>query len=196
MFVSSKFSQLLPSFVSEFVFLMLPLLLACDERFDLIQLILGQSILALTLMLFSCGSPKSNKNGKDKKTVEEPQPITESYIKTSLLIFRGFLQISTVVCILAIDFPAFPRRFGKTETFGYSPMDLGVGGYVFSSGLVAGRKLFSKNVSLWESSKGTFVVLLIGIGRMLVTKLIGYQVRLCCCLSVHSISEKIRGKKV
>eukprot|EP00741_Cyanophora_paradoxa_P023422 tig00021582_g22626.t1 len=34
--------------------------------------------------------------------------------------FRGFLLLMTGVAILAVDFPVFPRRFAKTETFGVS----------------------------------------------------------------------------
>ena len=36
-------------------------------------------------------------------------------------------MLQTVFCILAIDFPLFPRHAAKTLTYGHSVMDLGVG---------------------------------------------------------------------
>jgi len=51
--------------------------------------------------------------------------------------FRGGMVLLTCLAILAVDFPCFDRKHAKTETFGVSLMDTGVGLYVFSSGMTS-----------------------------------------------------------
>lgn len=59
--------------------------------------------------------------------------------KRFLIWFRSSMMIGTVVAILAIDFPLFPRMYAKVETWGISLMDVGVGCFVVSSALVSQR---------------------------------------------------------
>ena len=56
----------------------------------------------------------------------------------SLSSYRASLMLVTLIAILGVDFPAFPRRFAKAETFGTGLMDVGVGSFVAASGLAHG----------------------------------------------------------
>ncbi|XP_022184307.2 uncharacterized protein At4g17910 [Nilaparvata lugens] len=50
--------------------------------------------------------------------------------------FRTSVNLTTTICILAVDFTVFPRSLSKTETYGFSLMDTGVGYFVVCNGLV------------------------------------------------------------
>lgn len=96
--------------------------------------------------------------------------ISASTIKTKknpyMTVYRFMLNTYTVFCILAVDFNVFPRRFAKTETYGHSVMDIGVGCYVCSNAL-----LFSipntQNMSkiVLKVFKQVLPLLVLGIGR-------------------------------
>lgn len=116
---------------------------------------------------------------------------SDSYYIT---LFKGANVIMTCLAILAIDFRIFPRRFGKTETFGISLMDVGVGTFIISSAITSRHArgiplFFNKNSqenkkeksNLWGNFLGhlfsvqRFLVLLLGFGRMIMLKLSNYQ---------------------
>ncbi|PKK76154.1 GPI-anchored wall transfer protein 1 [Rhizophagus irregularis] len=109
--------------------------------------------------------------------------IERSQIKPFLSIYRASMMILTCISILAVDFFVFPRRFAKVETFGTSLMDLGVGSFVFSSGIVAARPFLKKPENRFKSLKGqlfkavkqAFPLLLLGFIRLIMVKGVDYQ---------------------
>ncbi|KAI9033554.1 GWT1-domain-containing protein [Phycomyces nitens] len=104
----------------------------------------------------------------------------QSMFKSYLTVYRGSTMIMTCIAILAVDFPIFPRRFAKVETFGTSLMDVGVGSFVFSSGLVSSRAYLSgnsisKSKALLQSFKSSLPILVLGGLRLVLTKGVDYQ---------------------
>ena len=85
-------------------------------------------------------------------------------------------MIVTCVAILAVDFRAFPRRFAKVENWGTSLMDLGVGSFVFSAGVVSARAVLKSRAA--GSRKTSFAGRLIGALRHSVPLLVLGLIRL------------------
>lgn len=61
--------------------------------------------------------------------------------------FRAYALICTAICILAVDFNVFPRRFCKAETFGTGLMDTGVGLFIVANGIVSPESRNKEKVS-------------------------------------------------
>lgn len=88
-------------------------------------------------------------------------------------------MIVTCLAILAVDFNVFPRRFAKVETWGTSLMDLGVGSFVFSAGVVSARPVLKDRltgrttslvVRLFSSVKHSLPLFILGLGRVYSVK--------------------------
>ncbi|CAG8445261.1 11939_t:CDS:2 [Cetraspora pellucida] len=103
--------------------------------------------------------------------------------KPFLSAYRSCLMILTCLSILAVDFRVFPRRLAKTETYGTSLMDLGVGSFVFSSGIVAAQPFLKKPENRFKPFKGqllkavkqAFPILTLGFIRLMMVKGVDYQ---------------------
>ncbi|KAM0792964.1 hypothetical protein ACM66B_002722 [Microbotryomycetes sp. NB124-2] len=102
------------------------------------------------------------------------------FIKPFVTVYRAHMMLMTVICILAVDFKVFPRQFAKAETWGTSLMDLGVGSFVFSLGLISAlpllrttdRQPFLK--ATWKVVKKSFGVIVLGIVRVIMVKGVDY----------------------
>ncbi|TVY75847.1 GPI-anchored wall transfer protein, partial [Lachnellula suecica] len=115
-----------------------------------------------------------------QKDAEPENPLPK---KPFLTIYRGAMLVVTCLAILAVDFRIFPRRFAKVENWGTSLMDVGVGSFVFSAGVVAARPLLKEqlankttplNTRLSRSLRHSLPLLVLGFIRLYSVKGLDY----------------------
>jgi phosphatidylinositol glycan class W len=145
-------------------------------------LLLAPAILVYTL------PPQKSRTKKAKppvsnaaaKSVGKPDDLP---MKPFLTMYRGSMMVITCIAILAVDFKIFPRRFAKVENWGTSVMDVGVGSFVFSAGLVAARPVLKeqlagkgKNLSarLYTSLRHSLPLFILGFIRLYSVKGLDY----------------------
>ncbi|TVU46830.1 hypothetical protein EJB05_06399 [Eragrostis curvula] len=99
-----------------------------------------------------------------------------SSLRADVSSYRVSVVLVTCLCILAVDFNIFPRRYAKAETYGSGIMDLGVGSFVVANALVSrqARNITSMNFKAALSSTSPLVLL--GFARIVSTSGVDYQV--------------------
>ncbi|OBZ91195.1 GPI-anchored wall transfer protein 1 [Choanephora cucurbitarum] len=160
------------SFFPQFAIYVLPLLASMTVVSDYATLVtVGIASIAMMIYMFcKVDTEKKKDEGQNNKQ-----------FLSYLTIYRAGAIISTCIAILAVDFQFFPRRFAKVETFGTSLMDVGVGSFVFSSGIVASRAYTntqSKKTflsSMIQSTRSALPILALGFTRLFLTKSVDYQ---------------------
>ncbi|KAG7141773.1 GPI-anchored wall transfer protein 1 like [Verticillium longisporum] len=168
--------------------LLLSITLYANTPFLLWALLLGPALLFYLL-------PRSQPRRKPLvpsqnavKPVSRPSdaasgPLSVLSVKPFLTNYRGGMLIVTCLAILAVDFRLFPRRFAKVETWGTSLMDMGVGAFVFSAGVVAARPVLKERAAsrstplaarLLTSMRHSLPLLALGFIRLLSVKGLDY----------------------
>ncbi|XP_042506290.1 uncharacterized protein At4g17910, partial [Macadamia integrifolia] len=155
--------------VVDFLFIVVPMLLFFTVLAEWVNI----SAIFLTLLLLICIAAK--RFCYCSPCPKEGLQLVNS-LRTSVSSYRVLTMIITCVCILAVDFKIFPRRYAKTETFGTSLMDLGVGSFVLANSLVSrqARRVSSRSWKVAVQSISPLILL--GFGRIIFTTGVDYQV--------------------
>ncbi|PON48014.1 GWT [Parasponia andersonii] len=97
-------------------------------------------------------------------------------LRTNISSYRVSMMIVTCLCILAVDFRIFPRRYAKTETYGTGLMDIGVGSFVLANSLVSRQARNILSLKFHTAVQSTSPLLILGFARLLSTVGVNYQV--------------------
>ncbi|KAF3002645.1 Glucosaminyl phosphatidylinositol (GlcN-PI) nositol acylation protein [Curvularia kusanoi] len=107
-----------------------------------LNLLLLLPAIALLVLEQPVAAKRDVSRPKKDKAVESKLDVLP--VKPFITHYRGSMMIITCVAILAVDFPVFPRRFAKVENWGTSLMDMGVGSFVFTAGVVSARSVLKE----------------------------------------------------
>lgn len=166
----------------EFVVLFSPFILAVTLLQGYVYyLVIGVGLITWTLLLrlLISGEPLLRLiSDKKVSNALEPRGLLASLLAT--------LMLSVTVCILSVDFPLFPRRDLKTQNFGFSIMDAGVGAFIAFSGAVSpearhavesstDRTINTKLGLIGKTLSSSLPLLILGFLRMILIKYFEYR---------------------
>ena len=154
----SKSANLSRLFI-EFIILAVPLLLALTKFITPFDTVFAFTVLTA----FANVIPSET----DPKNVETLTSKKLSFLTN----YRASMLLVTSICILAVDFVIYPRRFAKTEEVGFGLMDIGVGSFVFSAGTVSP----TSTKKTWRNIIKSLPLFILGIGKYAMTKTIDYH---------------------
>ncbi|KAL4071738.1 GWT1-domain-containing protein [Scleroderma yunnanense] len=182
--------QTMPFFI-EWLVLAMPLLLSITIYAEapgvLSILLLVPTAILLLLPPIESGTPLPTQLDESKPEGaaadgDRPHPRASIPPLPALTIYRAHMMLVTILSILAVDFQVFPRALAKCESYGVSLMDLGVGSFVFSQGVVSAIPLLKdpsrlqKPVStkLLRTLKKVAPIALLGLMRLMAVKGMDY----------------------
>lgn len=153
--IKSSKSQFIVEFLTTIVPILLNVTILADYAF---QIFSGSLVITCSFIWYV----SQQKNFPKKSVASQSDCVTNC---------RSTINVISVIAILAVDFLIFPRRFAKTETFGHSLMDVGVGLFVFSNAIVDGGQ-----TDFLKAIKSSIPLIVLGVGRFFVTAQTDYHV--------------------
>lgn len=164
--------------VLEFSLIVIPSILCCTVLSEYVATVCCAMMLISIMNIFLLGISSNALSTCSMESTYGKRPFITN--------FRALTNMLTAICILAIDFHIFPRKYAKTEVFGYSLMDTGVGLFIFANALVAPEaKDFTPkprigffhtiSTNIKHSARSCIPLLILGFGRSVVIELLGYQ---------------------
>ncbi|XP_073522636.1 phosphatidylinositol-glycan biosynthesis class W protein [Phyllobates terribilis] len=167
----------------DFSLLVLPQVLSCTVLSDFLHLVVV--CISLTCALGIYVIYRNTVSYKNTSFTNVCQTFLNAQIEDrnvpSITTFRVFINLLTAISILAVDFPVFPRRYAKTETYGTGVMDLGVGCFTFANALISpeARSKHDEKASAFHRVKNQLIavwpLVFLGLGRLISVKAIDYH---------------------
>ncbi|NXF07007.1 PIGW protein, partial [Smithornis capensis] len=171
------------SLLLDFLVLVSPLVFSCtvlSPIFSFIPVILAAFCAAVFSKIYT--RRKEGSRVPFGQVVKEFQQasLDPGYIP-AVTVFRVYVNVLTSISILAVDFPQYPRRFAKAETYGTGVMDLGVGAFLFGNALVCPevrqepRVTQPRFASVARQFFSIWPLVSLGVGRLLSVKSMDYH---------------------
>ncbi|KAG0697135.1 GWT1-domain-containing protein [Suillus ampliporus] len=176
--------------LAEFGILVIPLLLSmtlfAEAPGALSLLLLVPTLVLLLLPPLERGTPLPAESrdelvspgGRSRAEIPSKQLSQSLRPLPALTTYRAHMMLMTILSILAVDFPVFPRVLAKCETYGVSLMDIGVGSFVFSQGVVSAIPII-KDISYLQApiipklksvSRKMIPIIALGVLRVVLVK--------------------------
>uniref|UniRef100_A0A8D0G4J9 Phosphatidylinositol-glycan biosynthesis class W protein n=1 Tax=Sphenodon punctatus TaxID=8508 RepID=A0A8D0G4J9_SPHPU len=169
--------------ILDFTVLVVPPVLSCT----VLSPVLPFAILSITV--FNAGLLSKIYSKRNHHAKNPLKQIVSDFFKTNLgtdyipaiTVFRVYVNVLTAISILAVDFPQYPRRYAKTETYGTGVMDFGVGSFVFGNALVCPEvrqkpgAVPSKFFYLARQMLAVWPLVFLGLGRLMSVKAMEYH---------------------
>lgn len=174
------------AFLADFI-LNVGVILLATTFYSSAPVVLNVLLVSPALLLFLVPPQTKRHKGLSKsKSITKMPHVSKEHgeldplpVRPFITAYRGAMMIITCLAILAVDFKVFPRRFAKVETWGTSLMDMGVGSFVFSGGVISARPILKDRLAgrttslrtrLYLSARHSLPLFVLGLVRIYSVK--------------------------